>query len=539
MNGMAQVLHVVRKDLRQYAWLAGLMVAAVAYDTYSAVAGFDAGSALLGPRFPVPFLPSGLSLLVGILVAAFTVQSDSPARDDAFWGTRPLAPGAVFAAKLLLVGALAVLLPLLGQAVALTAHGAPFASLPSHLGESLLRQGAVVTGAALLAGLTPDLRTFFVAFGAAVIGWSSLDMEVMRRIGEASTWRTYSSYGLLRSGAIVAVGTCVLLYQYRARSRWRSVALLGFAIGVWLVAMPGLASSTFLAGADPGSVNATAPAELVATELEMAPLVLSRGSLASDPRYQNWHLWSTLSLADADPDHDYYLERLEVWIAVGDGPLVRRRNFAARTLLHRAAHIPGADAWATDFPGEDRERVSIATLTSEEAEGVAQGRFRLELRGEVAVQRPRQVARLDAREGATASATDRRVRITEVTPGPEGPVVLLRSEQLVSRRSPSGWRTPDDQRYALVAGDGTMGYPLWTSNVGSESHSLVMAGTSVRGLVQSLALVPSAGAVPGVGAAPALPEGWLDRAALLVLGAEPAGNYPLVVERVDPPVERR
>lgn len=538
MNGFAQVFHVVRKDLRQHAWLAVLMTAAVAYDTYTAVEGIDAGSLVRGYRFPIPFLPSGLSLLVGILVAAFTVQSDSPARDDAFWSTRPLAPAAVFGAKLLLIGGLAVLLPLAGQAVALVAHGAPAAALPAHLGEGLVRHGSVVAAAALVAGLTPDLRSFFVVFVASVLGWMSLDSEVLRRMSDVPGWRGYPAYGLLRSAAILSVGAGVLFYQYRTRSRWRSVALVAFAMGVWLVAMPGLGSSALMAGGDPASIDATAPEHLVATDLELGPLILSRGTLASDPRHQNWHLWTTLSLADADPAHDYYLENLEVWIAVGDRPAVRRRTFAARTLLHRASDVPGADEWADEFPLEGLERVSIATLTPDEAEGVADGRFRLELRGEIAVQRPREVGLLPVREGAASSSANHRVEIEGVTHGPDGPVIGIRSEALVSRLSGGVWMEREDYRFALVPADRSVGYPLHAPHVGSGSHPLVVAGAMVRTLSRSLTLRPQ-GAGTGDAPPPDLSRVAADATDLLVLGAEPAGAYPLVVDRVDPPVERR
>jgi ABC-type transport system involved in multi-copper enzyme maturation permease subunit len=151
MKRWAQALHVARKDVRFTRWL---LLA------YGALAVMVAASWQLWfwPPLSYSVFAGGGLVLLGMIIAAVVVQDDSPARNDAFWQTRPLDPAAVFMAKLAYVGAALLAVALVAQAVALLGFGIGAGELARLLGGSALLYGALLALALLAASLTRGKR---------------------------------------------------------------------------------------------------------------------------------------------------------------------------------------------------------------------------------------------------------------------------------------------------------------------------------------------------------------------------------------------
>ena len=88
MTWLADVRHVLAKDVRQFRWMLIVYLAFV-------LAAMARG---LGWA-PLEVLGSGLGpiavVLTGMIILASIVQTDSPVRMNAFWATHPLRPSAM------------------------------------------------------------------------------------------------------------------------------------------------------------------------------------------------------------------------------------------------------------------------------------------------------------------------------------------------------------------------------------------------------------------------------------------------------------
>jgi hypothetical protein len=162
MKQMAQVKHVLAKDLRQLWWPLAAYVGVVAFATVNA--------------FAWPVMTDGIfSMLMvvvvvaGMFVVAMCVQADSPIRVDAFWATRPLAAWAVLLEKLLAVGVIVLALAVAGQFIALRTLDVPMSLMPGLLAESARQYALWLLIALVVAALTEDLRSFIVALVAMPI----------------------------------------------------------------------------------------------------------------------------------------------------------------------------------------------------------------------------------------------------------------------------------------------------------------------------------------------------------------------------------
>jgi hypothetical protein len=94
MTPLAQVVHVVKKDLRLLRW----PLAAFAVVLAMVAALNDRDAQLVGSSV-IPIL----AVIAGMLLVATLVQEQSPSAADASWRVLPLSPAAVFVAKLLML----------------------------------------------------------------------------------------------------------------------------------------------------------------------------------------------------------------------------------------------------------------------------------------------------------------------------------------------------------------------------------------------------------------------------------------------------
>ena len=97
---MRTALHVLRKDLRHFWFLAALAVVFVLISTLGVY--FDLWRATATPsqwqsgltKFVIDIAQNGPPLVIFILVIA-VMQADLTVGDKAFWSTRPISPGSL------------------------------------------------------------------------------------------------------------------------------------------------------------------------------------------------------------------------------------------------------------------------------------------------------------------------------------------------------------------------------------------------------------------------------------------------------------
>jgi hypothetical protein len=211
MSWLAQVRHVLRKDVREHRVMIMLYLCLVllsAITVLSMALRGDAGADLTN------LFNFGVGVF-GVVLLAASVQSDSPTRSDAFWATRPFHASAMLAAKVAFGGLIIIGIPLVGQFVSLLILDLPLSETLTSLVRSALIVSILLLVAMALAANTRDLRSVFVALVAFLI------MAVVL----AASSRSWTVSTTLRTSLLIAgvVGILSLLaILYRSRSmRWR------------------------------------------------------------------------------------------------------------------------------------------------------------------------------------------------------------------------------------------------------------------------------------------------------------------------------
>jgi hypothetical protein len=402
MKWHAQVLHVVRKDLRLSRWLL-LAYAAV-------VAAVTAGAAEWGSATPLPMTGH---ILLGTVLLAFLVQADSPARGDSLWVTLPLHPSGVFAAKLLVGAVVLIGLPLLGQLVALRTHEVAPADLPRLLGQSALSYGAWLAVAAAFAALTSDLRSFLVALTLAGFAWLFGVRFVLAGAGPSASpgWSTLP---------LVATGMLLLLaHQYLTRNVRRG-ALMGGALAVAVLALLAAPARSAAPAASPAG---PIPVSLKPASIELGGVALKPGSEAE----------LGVRLTGMSPFHQYVLVSPTVRMHMPDGSstVVQARERLV-SLSRPIPRLEGVRTVSERKPADRFVAMAVVELSPSQRQALAAGHARLSLQGRLEVREPRTRAELPLRTGASDAEGGRRMRIASVESLPEGPEVAVRTSEVGS-----------------------------------------------------------------------------------------------------------
>jgi hypothetical protein len=246
MMWLAQVPHVMAKDLRQSRWMLLGYSAVVVLATLDALRQPVASS---GPRELSMFVV----LVAGTLIAAAVVQADSPVRSDAFWAPRPLHPTAVLAAKMIGMLLLVVGIPLLAQIVVLAWNGLSAIEVVTIAGRSAWIYALWLLVGTLVAAVTRDLRSFTTAMIVVLIG----ALMVASLVEMNSVVRVARTAPVVASTLVAVVGgacaSAALLALYRTRAmRHLTWAAMGAAVPCLLVGLfwtpqPPLATETRVA----------------------------------------------------------------------------------------------------------------------------------------------------------------------------------------------------------------------------------------------------------------------------------------------------
>ncbi|MBA2670461.1 MAG: hypothetical protein H0U67_08835 [Gemmatimonadetes bacterium] len=535
MKWHAQVAHIVRKDLYLSRWFLLAYAGVVLGATVEAVGWSSLGteSSLIWTFFLV---------LLGMILLALLIQADSPQRSNAFWVALPLNRSAVFAAKVAGAVLLLLVLPLLGQFAGLSAHAVAAGELPTLLGRSALVYGAWLGLAAVIAALTPDLRTFAVTLTLVILG-GTISMQVVGALLDSNS--ASASPDPLLWPALVAGGALFLVaHQYRTRDLRRGIwiaALLGVAVLVLPVAARSSAPSVHPAS---GSV----PDSLRPVTLSLRDVRFERGNRAM----------LGLHLSGISASHQYLLvspvvhiqmpdgssERVEIQ-SVGSSERVEIQSVgSSEQVVIQSVADPYIELNAPilrlgeglTWLGERAPYREIVTsvsvdLSPGQRAAVSRGDAPLTVLGHLEVREARVRAELSLEPGARTVFDGERVRLLEVENIGEGPAVELRISSVASPRS-SGVAAPRyatlrrSPRYALINHEAHEAFVLSEVGVSGGGFGLVLPGaeawTTTRRLQQN-----SMHSDVRIG------NDWLRHARLLLVDWVPVGSAPVVIRTTD------
>ena len=265
MTWFAQLRHVAAKDVRQ------ARVPLLVYFGIVAWATWDACK-LTGPDKTSTQGAMIFVVTAGLFVVAALVQADSPTRSDAFWPSRPFYASAVFAAKLFVMGAIVIGLPLAGQFVALSAIGTAPARIPMLLLVAAWSYALWLFAAMIVAALTRDLRTFAVVFVSLCVLLLIVAGEWPKGLRFSVGARSQEIATLL--GVITAIA--LMLTLYRTRDMRARMWVAGIAAAAAVLVAPALPSSPGLILSPPVATTQAASSSRRATV--RAELVNEQGS---------------------------------------------------------------------------------------------------------------------------------------------------------------------------------------------------------------------------------------------------------------------
>ena len=509
MNCISQAFHVARKDLRGARWLGVICVVLLAAATAQAIE-------FPGPG-PVFNLWPMLVILAAMFYVAQLVQLDSPGRSDAFWVSRPLTPSAVLMAKFIGVTWL-ICVGLVAQTVTLLAYSVPIRELPQILMHSFLTYQLLLLVAALLAAITPNLRTFALV----LIGYTVVFPYVVSLLAPSASQSTNSgSIGnYLHFVEAFAVFVLVLTWQYSTRR----VKVARVAVFCMLIANTALGRTHWF---DP-------------------PVAVSSGRLSPELRTQNLTVASyqtshdneqeslliQLQIEGQSPDHKYRITSADIFLEAADGS----REKIGQTMLDSRVvslslpppSLPGVRLMG--FKPRFADGFLRTRITASQLERIGSGALRPVIHGTVSVAEARDLPALPFKKGAESTAQGRRIRILKNAPGVRGEQAELRVMHL-SRPAwpvqgfPFVFRFPEaDFEYAIVnssrsegmllqqrSSSGGMLAPLiepgsWVSEIGLEVR------TSAR---DSMPFVPD--------------SAWLAEAKLHVVEWVELGSYEVTI----------
>ncbi len=229
MTTIGQVAHLVRKDVTQFRWwLVGYTILTIAV-TLAATQSLTLDS---GPRaVAAPAL-----WVVGVLIAALIVQSDTPGNSLAFWASRPIQPLALLSAKLCVVFGVLVVVPLVGLTIVLRGYSLSASELVSLLLPPFLFASGVLVAAMLVASLTSRTSSFLgVMFGVplAIVSLASWrdGLPAWSRSMDAATT---TALDLAALGGIAIL--LIVVYRSRATGRrWLAATTALLAASAWAI----------------------------------------------------------------------------------------------------------------------------------------------------------------------------------------------------------------------------------------------------------------------------------------------------------------
>jgi len=459
MTWMGEVAHVAWKDVRQQRWLVLAYVALVVIATLRAV--------LLAQARPVSgalnlFMP--LVVILGCFLAAIVMQTDSPARADAFWVTRPFHGSAVLVAKIVVVAAIVVGIALVGEAIGLSAFDISLARIAWMLFACFATFGLWLLLSMLLGAATRDLRSSIVGFIAVVISTVTLAGLLANRFSPLffRPWVRSLFYVVAIGGALT---TLVGLYVRRGRSlhAWAAASL-----------MMGCALAT-------ASVPPSRPRHQ-ATSRTAGPIKVAID--APNTIIQSGRLALRFSAPAAPDSLATHFTVSGVTVYLRDGTAVPLQ-YGVPVVQLRGADIPIASGtqWLVrgGFLAVPKDGFDLE-LSGREMSLLSRGFNEVEVRGVVSLDRPRVMATLPLVAGAQVRAAGRETHIVSINGTARGMLldvttVALQSDEANTRLA--AFMTAPGVSFALLNEQRRQAISLQSISSGGGSDWLVLPGTSL------------------------------------------------------------
>lgn len=246
---MKLLLHVLWWDVRGFRWPLALWCGLVAAEALAVG---------LQPAFiasPERYARAGLAVtlvwlavqLGMIFLVPAIIQAHPAVGTDAFWITRPVPRRSLWAAKLILLVAVTVIVPALAQAIVMLALHLPAAAIARVAVDTMLSRGAWLGILVGVAATTENLGLFALAAGGVLAALIVMMLTLMATargayvppVPRPGLPPPFDPLPLLFAQSGIAAAAFVLaLAQYRTRLRRMSLPL-GIGLGIAVVAMSG------------------------------------------------------------------------------------------------------------------------------------------------------------------------------------------------------------------------------------------------------------------------------------------------------------
>jgi hypothetical protein len=245
---MNQVRHIFSKDLRRLRWSVIGWSALVGARTLVQTAGADIALGGFGPQLGIGELSALLSLMYLLLLALLVsrlVHDEPLVGRDAFWITRPIAPGALMAAKLVFATLFFIVVPLAGGVIVAAAFGTGAGDIARTIPVVALNQFILATLLMALAAVTPSLTRYVLAIVGVIAAVVTLTAStILVALWVTEEIRDSSDVGLpdptpavVGGVLIVLTALAVIIYQYRTRRLGRALTIAGIGAAVLVLVL--------------------------------------------------------------------------------------------------------------------------------------------------------------------------------------------------------------------------------------------------------------------------------------------------------------
>jgi hypothetical protein len=360
----------------------------------------------------------------------------------------------------LLVGAVVVGLPLIGEIIGLSAYDLSRARFASLVVTCLTVMGMWLLVAMVLGAVTRDLRTLIVALVCAIVVLFVSGWVVNRAL---TIFAAREGRGILIAVAVIGgLATLAALYN-RPGWRWRAWLASGLTSGCALVTAFGTSAT---------------PVPVLKADVA-GPLQLRIDRPEQIARYSKLNLLIT---APSAPDSLRALFSAEsVTVRLADGSKITLSAFSGATPLHDAAMPVGDNIRWRSFRSHNTGAAVWADLTRPQVQALSRGIREIEVKGHVRLIRPLALGTLPLIEGSSIRGDGTKTTLTTVDRSAENlsltvsSVGVAESEGSLLGLGSSRW---EGLHFALVNRQRGEAWELSPRSSWRNSQVLLLPGTS-------------------------------------------------------------
>lgn len=394
MSWTRQLWHVLAKDLREQRWWLLIYVMLLV-----AGAGPAWSGSWTGTESTFRSGMAGVARAVMALLVCYNVfRDEAPLAPGAYWAVLPLSRAALLGAKLLFVGVVAIVLPLLVHGTAWRSFGVPLIEIPAiwwRFEASLVL--VLIALAAITAGVRSGRLVALLCFAAAVA-----NAQVLQHVRQLTPPDVTMPLLRLAAAGALLLTLYRLLVAYKRRRDSAPTRVLLVAAGTLLFVMPGLLASV-------STIRTDALETLLRT--------------------------SQLNVRQAQPDEFWRSNAVRVMLT---SPPIDRSVRSVATCIHSASkrssefstaknganrrivvpRLPAALRWRTDPLDQDARSGEWASLEFFTADAAWRARCDGVAEYHLSVTRDSVVDSMPARDGTIRESTGRRYRVRHPNDNP-------------------------------------------------------------------------------------------------------------------------